>query len=163
MSLRKKRRTTKCFTCLETRARSKGYMAKVFKTWCPKPWLVGSHWPQCSLQGWIRWSLTYYRCLGIKIHSQKSGVRSEELVVERSLKLDALTLIGWESSMDPRYMDNLEKNTFKSCTPTMKKLWTKRCVLSLLEVDQLAKLWKRTRFRGKISSTYYIRKLINNT
>ena len=24
--------------------------------------------------------------------------------------------------MDPRYMDNLEKNTFKSCTPTMKKI-----------------------------------------
>lgn len=23
--------------------------------------------------------------------------------------------------MDPRYMDNLEKNTFKLCTPTMKK------------------------------------------
>ena len=24
--------------------------------------------------------------------------------------------------MDPRYMDNLEKNTFKPCTPTMKKI-----------------------------------------
>ena len=23
--------------------------------------------------------------------------------------------------MDPRYTDNLEKNTFKPCTPTMKK------------------------------------------
>ena len=23
--------------------------------------------------------------------------------------------------MDPHYMDNLEKNTFKPCTPTMKK------------------------------------------
>ena len=23
--------------------------------------------------------------------------------------------------MDPRYMNNLEKNTFKPCTPTMKK------------------------------------------
>ena len=23
--------------------------------------------------------------------------------------------------MDPRYMDNLEKNTFKPCAPTMKK------------------------------------------
>ena len=69
-----------------------------------------------------RWSLTYCMCLGIKINSQKSGVKSEELVVERSLKLDAQTLIGWESSMDPRYMDNLEKNTFKPCTPTMKKI-----------------------------------------
>ena len=36
--------------------------------------------------------LAYGRCLGIKIHSQKSGVKSEELVVERSLKLDALNL-----------------------------------------------------------------------
>ena len=43
--------------------------------------------------------------------------------------------------MDPRYMDNLEKNTFKPCTPTMKKIVKeKRCVLSLLEVDQFAKL-----------------------
>ena len=24
--------------------------------------------------------------------------------------------------MDPRYMDNLEKNTLKPCTPTMKKI-----------------------------------------
>ena len=69
-----------------------------------------------------RWSLTYSRCLGIKIHSQKSGVKSEELVVERSLKLDALNLNGWESSMDPRYMDNLKNDTFKPCTPTRKKL-----------------------------------------
>ena len=69
-----------------------------------------------------RWSLTYCRCLGIKIHSQKFGVKSEELVVERSLKLDALNLNWLESSMDPRYMDNLEKNTFKPCTPTMKKI-----------------------------------------
>ena len=38
------------------------------------------------------WSLTYCRCLGIKFHFQKSGVKSEELVVERSLKLDALNL-----------------------------------------------------------------------
>ena len=29
--------------CLETRARSEGYMAKVFKVRCPKPSLVGSH------------------------------------------------------------------------------------------------------------------------
>ena len=28
--------------------------------------------------------------------------------------------------MDPRYMDNLEKNTFKLCTPTRKKkVWNK--------------------------------------
>ena len=29
--------------CLETRARSEGYMAKAFKAQCPKPLLVGSH------------------------------------------------------------------------------------------------------------------------
>nr|CAN77096.1 hypothetical protein VITISV_015743 [Vitis vinifera] len=39
------------------------------------------------------------RCLGIKIHSQKSGVKSEELVVERSLKLDALNL-NWLGVID---------------------------------------------------------------
>ena len=43
--------------------------------------------------------------------------------------------------MDPYYMDNLENNTFKPCTPTMKKnCEKKRCVLSLLEVDKFAKL-----------------------
>ena len=69
-----------------------------------------------------RWSLTYCRCLGIKIHSQKSGVKSEELVVERSLKLDALNL-NWLGVIDrPPLMENLEKNTFKPCTPTMKKI-----------------------------------------
>ena len=26
------------FACLETRARSEGYMVKIFKTWCPKPY-----------------------------------------------------------------------------------------------------------------------------
>lgn len=46
-----------------------------------------------------RWSLAYCRCLGIKIHSQKSGVKSEELVVERSLKLDALSL-DWLGVID---------------------------------------------------------------
>ncbi|RVW58696.1 hypothetical protein CK203_113172 [Vitis vinifera] len=42
------------FACLETRARSEGYMVKIFKTWCTKPSLVGSHRPQCSLQGFKR-------------------------------------------------------------------------------------------------------------
>ena len=37
-------------------------------------------------------SLTYCRCLGIEMHSQKSGVKSKELVVEWSLKLGALNL-----------------------------------------------------------------------
>ena len=30
--------------------------------------------------------------------------------------------------MDPRYMDNLKKNTFKPCTPTMKKIVRKKGV-----------------------------------
>ena len=46
-----------------------------------------------------RWILAYGRCLGIKIHSQKSGVKSEELEVERSLKLDALNL-NWLGVID---------------------------------------------------------------
>ena len=43
--------------------------------------------------------LTYCRCLGIKIHSQKSGVKYEELLVEKSLKLDALNL-NWLGVID---------------------------------------------------------------
>ena len=42
--------------------------------------------------------------------------------------------------MDPRYMDNLEKNAFKLCTLQEKIVKEKRCVLSLLEVDEFAKL-----------------------
>ena len=38
--------------CLETRARSEGYMVKAFKAWCPKP--TGWEPPTlCSLHGWI--------------------------------------------------------------------------------------------------------------
>ena len=65
-------------------------MVKIFKTWC-----LGNGWESLTsmLVTWVnRWSLAYCRCLGIKIHSQKSGVKSEELVVEKSLKLDALNL-----------------------------------------------------------------------
>ena len=40
---KKKRKRIKIATlCLETRARSDGYMAKAFKARCPKPSLVGS-------------------------------------------------------------------------------------------------------------------------
>ena len=42
--------------------------------------------------------------------------------------------------MDPRYMDNLEKNAFKLALLEEKIVKEKRCVLSLLEVDQFAKL-----------------------
>ena len=47
--------------------------------------------------------------------------------------------------MDPRYMDNLEKNTFKPCTPTMKKknnCETKGCVLNLLKLVSLLSVEK---------------------
>ena len=52
-TMKKKEKERKMFACLETRARFEGYMVKIFKTWCPKPWLVGSHRPQCLLEGWI--------------------------------------------------------------------------------------------------------------
>ena len=43
--------------CLETRARSKGYMAKAFKARCPKPSLVGSR-RLCVryMGGWVEFS-----------------------------------------------------------------------------------------------------------
>ena len=41
---KKKRKRIKIATlCLETRARSEGYMAKAFKARCPKHSLFGSH------------------------------------------------------------------------------------------------------------------------
>ena len=55
---RKKKRRIKIATlCLETRARSEGYMAKAFKARCPKPSLVGSH--RLSVRymgGWVDFS-----------------------------------------------------------------------------------------------------------
>ena len=55
---KKKRKRIKIATlCLETRARSEGYMAKAFKTRCPKPSLVGSH--RLSVRymgGWVEFS-----------------------------------------------------------------------------------------------------------
>ena len=39
---KKRKRIKIAMLCLETRARSKGYMAKAFKARCPKPSLVGS-------------------------------------------------------------------------------------------------------------------------
>ena len=39
----KEKRIQIAMLCLETRARSEGYMAKAFKARCPKPLLVGSH------------------------------------------------------------------------------------------------------------------------
>ena len=58
MKKKKKRKRIKIATlCLETRARSEGYMAKAFKAWCPKPSLVGSH--RLSVRytgGWVEFS-----------------------------------------------------------------------------------------------------------
>ena len=39
----KKKKKKIAMLCLETRARSEGYMAKAFEARCPKPSLVGSH------------------------------------------------------------------------------------------------------------------------
>ena len=54
----KKRKRIKIATlCLETRARSEGYMAKAFKARCPKPSLVGSR--QLIVRytgGWVEFS-----------------------------------------------------------------------------------------------------------
>ena len=55
---KKKRKRIKIATlCLETRARSEGYMAKAFTARCPKPSLVGSH--RLSVRytgGWVEFS-----------------------------------------------------------------------------------------------------------
>ena len=53
----KKRRIKIAMLCLETRARSEGYMAKAFKARCPKPSLVGSH-RLCVryMGGWVEFS-----------------------------------------------------------------------------------------------------------
>ena len=40
---KKRKRIKFAMLCLETRARSEGYMAKAFEARCPKPSLVGSH------------------------------------------------------------------------------------------------------------------------
>ena len=56
--MKKKRKRIKiAMLCLETRARSEGYMAKAFKARCPKPSLVGSH--RLSVRymgGWVEFS-----------------------------------------------------------------------------------------------------------
>ena len=83
-------------------------------------------------------------------------------MVERSLKLDALNL-NWLGVID-RYMDNLEKNTFKPYTPTRKKnCEIKGCVLILLNLVSLISVEKELGWGREISSAYYIRKLSTNT
>ena len=55
---KKKRKRIKIATlCLETGARSEGYMAKVFKARCPKPSLVGSRRLSVRyMDGWVEFS-----------------------------------------------------------------------------------------------------------
>ena len=54
---KKRKRINIATLCLETRARSEGYMAKAFKVRCPKPSLVRSH--RLSVRytgGWVEFS-----------------------------------------------------------------------------------------------------------
>ena len=54
---RKRKRRKIATLCLETRARSEGYMVKAFKARCPKPSLVGSR--RLSVRytgGWVEFS-----------------------------------------------------------------------------------------------------------
>ena len=86
MHLRKKKKRKRikfAMLCLETRARFGGYMAKAFKTRCPKPLLVGSHRLSARyMGGWVQFGKL--QVLEARNHS-KSGVKHEEFVVERSL------------------------------------------------------------------------------
>ena len=55
-----------CDTYLKTRARSEGYMAKVFKVRCPKP----NGWESVTLLlvTWVnRWILAICRCWSIEL------------------------------------------------------------------------------------------------
>ena len=54
---KKRKRINIATLCLETRARSEGYMAKAFKARCPKPSLVGSR-RLCVryMGGWVEFS-----------------------------------------------------------------------------------------------------------
>ena len=54
---KKRKRKKIAMLCLETRARSEGYMAKAFEARCPKPSLVGSH-RLCVryMGGWVEFS-----------------------------------------------------------------------------------------------------------
>ena len=54
---KKKKKIKIAMLCLETRARSEGYMAKAFEARCPKPSLVGSR-RLCVryVGGWVEFS-----------------------------------------------------------------------------------------------------------
>ena len=75
----------------------------------------------------------------LEIHSQKSGEKSEELVVERSLKLDALNL-NWLGFIDgPPLHGQFRKGCPLSLVPSKKK----KCVLCLLNLVSLLSVEKR--------------------
>ena len=75
----------------------------------------------------------------LKIHSQKSGVKSEELVVERSLKLDALNL-NWLGVINgPPLHGQFKKEYPLSLVPSKKK----KCVICLLNLVSLLSVEKR--------------------
>ena len=78
---KEKKRIKFAMLCLETRARSEGYMAKAFKARCPKPLLVGSHRLSARYMGG-QVKLSKLLVLESRNNS-KSGVKPEELVVER--------------------------------------------------------------------------------
>ena len=141
MSLKKKTKKTKkeqsVTLALKPEQDPRGIWRKSLKPGALSPYWLGVTNLNACYKG-DRWSLTYCRCLGIKFHSQKSGKKSEELVVKKSLKLDALNL-DWLGVIDgsPLY-GHFRKQYLKHCTPNFVK--TKRCVLSLLEVGQFAKV-----------------------
>ena len=100
MKKRKKEKEQSVSLALKPEQGSRGIWQKSLKPGAQA--LIGWESPTSMLVTRVnRWSLTYYRCLGIEFQSQKSGEKSEELVVERSLKLDWLGVIDGSSLHGP--------------------------------------------------------------
>ena len=55
----------------------------------------------------------------------KSGVKPEEFVVENPYNLMPSALIGWESSVDPSYMDFSEVDSSALPPATQKEFWNR--------------------------------------
>ena len=101
--------------------------------------------------------------MGIQIYSQKSGVKSEELVVERSLKVDALNL-NWLGVIDEPSLHGQFKNRIPLSLVLLqwkKNCETNGCVLSLLNLVSLLSVQKELGWGREISLAYYYRKLRN--
>ena len=75
----------------------------------------------------------------LEIHSQKSREKSEELVVERSLKLDALNQLVGSHRWTPVIWTIQTEYPFKA----HKKKLKKKCVLFLLILVSLLNVKKR--------------------